>query len=97
MQIVTQYGTMWARNAENLDQIPSHRKGGRGPSAKAASDSASAKAECFRLDIAKANERAAEANEQEHLARVQLEARIAPRGLPAEEQADITSELTQLI
>jgi len=30
MQIVTQYGTMWARNEENLAKIPSSRKGGRG-------------------------------------------------------------------
>jgi hypothetical protein len=27
MQIVTQYGTMWARNAENIDQIPDGKKG----------------------------------------------------------------------
>jgi hypothetical protein len=28
MRIVTQYGTMWARNAENIAKIPSSRKGG---------------------------------------------------------------------
>jgi hypothetical protein len=30
MRIVRQYGTMWARNAENIDKIPSSKKGGRG-------------------------------------------------------------------
>lgn len=30
MQIVTQYGTMWARNAENIGKIPGSRKGGLG-------------------------------------------------------------------
>jgi hypothetical protein len=30
MQIVTHYGTMWARNAENIAKIPSSRKGGLG-------------------------------------------------------------------
>jgi hypothetical protein len=30
MRIVRQYGTMWARNAENIDKIPSPKKGGRG-------------------------------------------------------------------
>lgn len=30
MQIVTQYGTMWARNAENIAKIPSSSKDGRG-------------------------------------------------------------------
>lgn len=29
-QIVTMYGTMWARNAENIANIPSSRKGGSG-------------------------------------------------------------------
>ena len=30
MQIVTQYGTMWARNATNIAKIPRGSKGGRG-------------------------------------------------------------------
>jgi predicted RNA-binding protein YlxR (DUF448 family) len=30
MQIVTQYGTMWARNAENIAKIPRSSQGGRG-------------------------------------------------------------------
>jgi hypothetical protein len=30
MQIVTKYGTMWARNAENIAKIPSSSKGGLG-------------------------------------------------------------------
>ncbi len=51
---------------------------------------ANAKAEGFRLDIAQANARAAEANriaEQERLARLQLEARLADRILlPTQEQ-----------
>src|SRR6266481_3939208 len=48
--------------------------------AKEAAGDADAKAEGFRLDIAKANERAAEANkvaEQEHLARVRIEEKLA--------------------
>lgn len=30
MRIVTKYGTMWARNAENIAQIPSSKDGGLG-------------------------------------------------------------------
>jgi len=30
MRIVRQYGTMWARNAENIAKIPESSKGGRG-------------------------------------------------------------------
>ncbi len=30
MQIVTQYGTMWARNTENINLIPRSKKGGKG-------------------------------------------------------------------
>jgi hypothetical protein len=30
MQIVTQYGTMWARNAENIAKIPRSSEGGLG-------------------------------------------------------------------
>ena len=30
MQIVRQYGTMWARNKENIAKIPKSKKGGRG-------------------------------------------------------------------
>jgi hypothetical protein len=30
MRVVRQYGTMWARNDENIAKIPSSRKGGRG-------------------------------------------------------------------
>jgi hypothetical protein len=30
MQIVTQYGTMWPRNPENIRRIPRSSKGGRG-------------------------------------------------------------------
>lgn len=30
MRIVRQYGTMWARNTDNIDKIPSGKKGGRG-------------------------------------------------------------------
>jgi hypothetical protein len=54
------------------------------------SSEANAKAEGFRRDIAQANERAAEANriaEQERLARLQIEARLADRTLsPVHEQ-----------
>ncbi|MBZ5668625.1 MAG: hypothetical protein LAO04_02720 [Acidobacteriia bacterium] len=55
---------------------------------------ASAKAEGFRLDIAKANERAADANriaEQERLARLQLEARLADRVLTPDGQSRLTA------
>ena len=57
---------------------------------------AEAKAEGFRLDIAKANERAAEANrvaEQERLARLKLEARLADRTLTPTQQTAIRSQL----
>lgn len=57
---------------------------------------ADVKAEGFRLDIAKANERAAEANriaEQEKLARLQLEARLADRTLTTAQQSAIASRL----
>lgn len=57
---------------------------------------ANAKAEGFRLDIAKANERAAEATrvaESERLARVQLEARLAPRTLTADQQKQLIAML----
>lgn len=50
-------------------------------------------------DTSEANARAAEANriaEQERLARVQLEAKLAPRTLSAEQQTRIRSELTKL-
>jgi hypothetical protein len=50
-------------------------------------------------EAAEANERAAEANrlaEQERLARVELEARLAPRTLSVRQQARIHSELTKL-
>jgi hypothetical protein len=30
MRVVRQYGTMWARNAENIDNLPSGKKGGQG-------------------------------------------------------------------
>ena len=30
MRIVRQYGTMWARNQENIAKLPSSKKGGRG-------------------------------------------------------------------
>jgi hypothetical protein len=30
MQIVTSYGTMWARNPENIKKVPSSRNGGKG-------------------------------------------------------------------
>jgi hypothetical protein len=30
VQIVTEYGTMWARNPENIAKIPSNGNGGRG-------------------------------------------------------------------
>ena len=30
MRVVRQYGTMWARNEENIAKIPSGRSGGRG-------------------------------------------------------------------
>lgn len=30
MQLVTQYGTMWARNSENINRIPGSRAGGVG-------------------------------------------------------------------
>lgn len=30
MRVVRQYGTMWARNEENISVIPSSRRGGRG-------------------------------------------------------------------
>jgi len=30
MQIVGQYGTMWARNVENIAKIPGSKKGGKG-------------------------------------------------------------------
>ncbi|HTC87522.1 MAG TPA: hypothetical protein VK686_04440, partial [Bryobacteraceae bacterium] len=55
---------------------------------------ADAKAEGFRLDIAKANERAASANEtaeKERLARLQLEARLADRVITPDQQRRITA------
>jgi chromosome segregation ATPase len=60
---------------------------------------ASAKAESFRLDIARANERAAQANEtaeRERLARLQLEAQLAPRVLTTEQQQTIAAALRPL-
>lgn len=57
---------------------------------------AKAKAEAFRLDIAKATERAADANriaEEERLARLQLQARLADRTLTPEQEHEITSQL----
>jgi len=30
VQVVTQYGTMWARNKENINRIPKSGQGGRG-------------------------------------------------------------------
>ena len=30
MQIVTSYGTMWARNPENIKKVPGSRNGGKG-------------------------------------------------------------------
>jgi hypothetical protein len=62
---------------------------------KAASD-ADAKAESFRLDIARANERAAEANkiaEQEHLARVRIEEKLAGWSMGAEAQARLLEKV----
>jgi len=59
---------------------------------------ANAKAEGFRLDIAKANEGAAKANEvaeRERLARLQLEARLAPRSLTPAQQGRLTSQLNR--
>lgn len=50
----------------------------------------------FRLDIAKANERAAEANkvaEQERLERVKIEERIAPRRLTQDQKAGLIQAL----
>jgi hypothetical protein len=47
-------------------------------------------------EVAQANQKAAEANEKaefEHLSRLQLEARLAPRTLTAEQQARLTSLL----
>ena len=58
---------------------------------------ADAKAEGFRLDIAKANERAAEANriaEQERLARRQLERRLADRVLLPQQLQAISASLS---
>jgi hypothetical protein len=51
-------------------------------------------AEGFRLDVAKANERAAEANrlaEQEKLARLKIEERLAPRSLNKEQSDKLTA------
>ncbi len=56
-------------------------------------------AESFRLDIAKANERAAEANkmaEEERLARLKIEERLAPRRLSAEQIATLVKDLKPL-
>ena len=30
MQIVTSFGTMWARKSENIDKVPGSKKGGKG-------------------------------------------------------------------
>ena len=57
--------------------------------AKAASDAASAKAESFRLDIARANERAADATqtaEADRLARIKMEQQLKARSLTEEQQ-----------
>lgn len=57
---------------------------------------AETKAEGFRLDIAKANENAAEANriaEEERLARVKIEERFSPRRLAKEQQLRIIEKL----
>ena len=62
---------------------------------KAAAD-ASAKAEAFRLDIAKANERAALANqkaEEERLARVRIEEKLAGWSMDSGAQARLIEEL----
>jgi hypothetical protein len=67
--------------------------------ASARAAEANAKAESFRLDIAKANQEAARATEtaeREKLARLQLEARLADRALTPQQQATITSRLTTL-
>ena len=64
--------------------------------AKGAAGDADAKAEGFRLDIAKANERAAEANkaaEQEHLARVRIEEKLAGWSVSAQAQARLIEKV----
>lgn len=56
-------------------------------------------AEGFRLDIARANERAAAANEvaeKERLARLQLEARLAPRSLSQVQRDEIANAIRPL-
>jgi hypothetical protein len=58
--------------------------------AKRGAAEATAKAESFRLDIAKANETA----ERERLARIQLEARLADRTLSPAQRNTLTSRLT---
>jgi hypothetical protein len=53
-------------------------------------------AEGFRLDVAKANERASEANriaEEEKLARLKIEERLAPRSLTKEQSDKLTAAL----
>ena len=56
-------------------------------------------AESFRLDIAKANERAAEANkkaEEERLARLRIEERLAPRRINGDQTATLVKDLRTL-
>ena len=83
-----------ARAAEAREKAATAEQG----TAKAVADAAEANrlAESFRLDIAQANERAASANEtaeRERLARLQLEARLAPRALTPTQQQSIGSAL----
>lgn len=83
-----------ARSAEAHEKAATAEHG----TAKALVDAAEANrvAESFRLDIAKANERAAQANEiaeKERLARLQLEAKLAPRRLSPKQQGSIAAVL----
>lgn len=64
--------------------------------ARAASDAASAKAESFRLDIARANERAADATqtaEADRLARIKMEQQLKARSLTEEQQQRIVASI----
>jgi hypothetical protein len=71
----------------------------RAAKALKAAELARKNAEGFHLQIAQANERAAQSNkiaEQERVARLQLEARLAPRFLTPAQQQDLTASLKQL-
>jgi hypothetical protein len=75
--------------------------------ANARADTARKEAEGFKLDIAKANEGAARAEreaakfneiaQREMLARLQLEAKLAPRSLTPEQQNNISRKLKQFV